>query len=61
MAYYDNSVLKDVIGNFRTLSLFYEINITELEPLFTLKDSDYTVGSSTYPSNIKQDIVLTHV
>ena len=32
MAYYDNSVLKDVIGNFRTLSLFYETNITGLDP-----------------------------
>ena len=50
MAYYDNSVLKDVIGNFRTLSLFYETNITDLEPLFTLKDDDYTVGEATYMS-----------
>ena len=47
---FDQSELRDVIGNFRTLSLFYETNITDLEPLYTLKDSDHTVGDKTYPS-----------
>jgi len=42
--------LKDTIGNFRTLSLFYETNITENEAIFTLKDEDYTVNGKTYMS-----------
>jgi hypothetical protein len=42
--------LKDSIGNFRTLSLFYETNITDLSPIFTLKDEDHTVNGKTYMS-----------
>lgn len=41
MKYCDKSLLKDVIGNFRTLSLFFEYNQTDMAPIFTLKDYDH--------------------
>ena len=47
---YNKSDLKDSIGNFRTLSLFYETNSTDQDPIFTLKDDDHTVKGRVLPS-----------
>lgn len=38
---YNKEDLKDTIGNFRTLSLFFEYNNTDNKPIFTLKDYDH--------------------
>src|SRR5690554_1234851 len=47
---FDQSQLRDTIGNFRTLSLFFETNITDYEPLYTLKDDNHEVNGKVYPS-----------
>ena len=42
----DPSQFKDVMGRFRTLSLFYELNTTDLPSVFTLKEREH----KGYPS-----------
>jgi len=37
---YNKSELKDSMGRFRTASLFYEINQTDIPAIFTLKEED---------------------
>jgi len=46
----DDNPLRDVIGNFRTLSLFLETNTTNNPAMFTLKDDDYTKDGVNYLS-----------
>lgn len=43
-------IMKDVMGRYRTTSLFWETRHESLEPLFTTKDNAHTVKSITYPS-----------
>lgn len=47
---FDKSQLKDTIGNFRTMSLFFETNNTNYEALYSLKDYDHEVDGKVYPS-----------
>ena len=47
---YDQTKLKDTIGNFRTMSLFFETNNTNYEALYSLKDYDHEVDGKVYPS-----------
>jgi hypothetical protein len=47
---YTREQLKDEIGNFRTLSLFLETNVTSHTALFTLKDDDYEKDGVQYLS-----------
>ena len=42
--------LKDKMDRYRTQSLFWEMNVTSMPPLFSLKDYDHTVKGVTYPS-----------
>lgn len=43
-------LLKDVRGQYRTKSLFYEFRLPDYPYLFTLKDYDLTVDEGTVPS-----------
>jgi hypothetical protein len=47
---FDQTQLKDTIGNFRTMSLFFETNNTNYEALYSLKDYDHEVDGKMYPS-----------
>lgn len=51
---YSGNLLKDVRGAWRTKSLFFETSLAtrreDQEPIYTLKDEDYTVDGVTYKS-----------
>lgn len=50
MKKYDKSELRDAQGRYRTQSLFFETNLSNLTPIFTLKEHDHTYDGKTYIS-----------
>jgi len=57
----DKSILKDKMGRYRTQSLFYEQNNSELDAIFTLKDYDYTIHGVNYPSLKKMYLEIADI
>jgi len=45
-----HDVMRDVKGRKRTMSLFYETNVSSLEAEYTTKDYNHVVGEKTYIS-----------
>lgn len=50
MALFEKDTLTDHVGTYRTLSLYRELNTSNLEPVLTLKEVDYEYKGKILPS-----------